>query len=92
MYYWWAGSSGCCTIIDNTHNACYVYYLWYNMEEEVKRSLERDQRASDFLLGVFWAALSSYRHDTVLRPYPSEFVLSDGSKDVDRLVSPCDIY
>ena len=53
----------------------------------MKRALGRDQRASDFLLGVFCAALASYRHDTVLRPYPSEYVLPDGSKDVDGLVS-----
>ena len=54
--------------------------------EEVQQALRHDPRACDFILGLFWSALSSYRHDTVLRPYPPEYVLADGSKDVDGLV------
>lgn len=57
------------------------------LKEEVYQRLSRDLTSCDFLLGVFWAALSSYRHDTVLRPFPPNFVLAEGSKDVEALVS-----
>ena len=56
------------------------------LHEEVRELIQRDPRACEFMLGLFWAALSSYRHDTVLRPFPPEFVLADKSKDVDGLV------
>lgn len=34
----------------------------------------------------FIAALDSYRSDSLLRPFPSDFVLADNKKDFDRLV------
>lgn len=34
----------------------------------------------------FIAALDSYRSDSLLRPFPSDFVLADNRKDFDRLV------
>ena len=55
--------------------------------EEVYRRLSRDITSCDFLLSVFWAAMTSYRHDTVLRPFPPGFVLADNTKDVEALVS-----
>ncbi len=38
----------------------------------------------DFLLSVFWAAMSSYRHDTLLRPYPPMY--RDEDKQIDEMV------
>lgn len=34
----------------------------------------------------FIAALDSYRSDSLLRPFPGDFVLADNRKDFDRLV------
>ena len=50
-------------------------------------ALSTDMPASDCLVSLFWSALSNYRHDTVLRPFPSQYILTDGTKDVDGLVS-----
>ena len=57
------------------------------LREEVYQRLSRDLTSCDFLLSVFWAAMTSYRHDTVLRPFPPDFVLADNTKDVEALVS-----
>ena len=61
-----------------------------DLREEVYQRLSRDLTSCDFLLSVFWAAMTSYRHDTVLRPFPPHFVLADNAKDVEALVS-CEI-
>ena len=50
-------------------------------------ALSTDMPASDCLVSLFWSALTNYRHDTVLRPFPSQYILTDGTKDVDGLVS-----
>lgn len=34
----------------------------------------------------FIAALDSFRSDSLLRPFPSDYVLADNKKDFDRLV------
>lgn len=54
---------------------------------ELCDALSKDLSACDCLLSLFWSALSSYRHDTVLRPYPNQFILTNGDKDIDGLVS-----
>lgn len=59
------------------------------LEQELLAAIERDKHASEFIVGIFCAALTSYRHDTVLRPFPSPFILEDGSKDFDGLVRLC---
>ena len=57
------------------------------LREEVYQRLICDLTSCDFLLSVFWAAMTSYRHDTVLRPFLPDFVLADKTKDVEALVS-----
>ena len=61
-----------------------------NANEEVKTrvisSLKTDLPACDCLVTLFHTALASYRHDTVLKPFPQEFVMKDGNKDIDGLV------
>ncbi|XP_019855808.1 PREDICTED: mono [ADP-ribose] polymerase PARP16-like [Amphimedon queenslandica] len=54
---------------------------------ELREALSKDMAGCDCLLSLFWSALSSYRHDTVLRPYPNQFILSNGDKDIDGLRS-----
>lgn len=59
-------------------------------EEEVKGSvrlhLQRDLLATDFLTSLFWAAMSSFRHDTILRPFPPMFLSEEGHKDISGVV------
>ena len=61
------------------------------MKQELKSqlvsALTKDLSASDCLVALFWSALTNYRHDTVLRPFPQMFLLKDGNKDVDGMVS-----
>ena len=63
----------------------------HDREEDGKKSrvlsaLSSDLPASDCLVTLFLSALTSYRHDTILKPFPPDFVLKDGSKDIDGLV------
>lgn len=56
--------------------------------------LDRDLLAADFLVGIFWSAMTSFRHDTILRPFPPSFVdergLPSGShKNMKELVRQC---
>lgn len=51
----------------------------------VLRKLETDLTAADFRWSLFIAALESYRHDSILRPFPSAF-LEDGNKNFQALV------
>ena len=53
----------------------------------VKKKLTQDLQAADFQWSLFVAALHSYRHDSVLRPFPPMFTTDDNdNKDFDRLV------
>ena len=36
--------------------------------------IDRDPLAADFLVSIFWSAMMSFRHDTVLRPFPPAFI------------------
>ena len=56
------------------------------IKSQVLDLIQQDIKACDCLVGLFWCALSSYRHDTVLRPYPAQYTLSDGTKDINGLV------
>ena len=51
----------------------------------VLERLETDLAAADFRWSLFIAALESYRHDSILRPFPSAF-LEDGNKNFQALV------
>ena len=55
--------------------------------QQVLGLLQRDLLAADFLTTIFWAAMSSFRHDTVLRPFPPSFLQGTDQKDIEELVS-----
>ena len=48
--------------------------------------IDGDIMAADFLVSVFWSAMTSFRHDSLLRPFPPVFV-DDRNKDIEKLVS-----
>ena len=61
--------------------------------------IDRDLLAADFLVSMFWSAMMSFRHDTVLRPFPPAFVdehmqgSNTGShKNILELVRPPGMY
>ena len=59
--------------------------------------IDRDIMAADFLVSVFWSAMTSFRHDSILRPFPPGFIDEVGDrnkaphahKDIEKLVSTC---
>ena len=60
--------------------------------ESLSPLIDRDPLAADFLVSIFWSAMTSFRHDTVLRPFPPAFV-DEGHhagphKNVEKLVRP----
>lgn len=58
--------------------------------KEIWRICRRDPRATEFMVNLAWVACHSYRHDTVLRPFPSSYVdRQGGKKDQVALVSEC---
>ena len=56
-------------------------------KDRVLQRLESDLSSADMQWSLFMSALESYRHDSILRPFPSAYVEDDGSKNVQRLVS-----
>lgn len=53
--------------------------------QQVLGLLQRDLLAADCLTTIFWAAMSSFRHDTVLRPFPPLFLQGAEHKDIEKL-------
>lgn len=49
--------------------------------------LSSDLQSCDCHVTLFLSALASYRHDTVLKPFPPQYVLEDGTKDIEQLVN-----
>ena len=67
-------------------------------QESVVKQLQQNVLGADFLISVFWSAMSSFRHDSILRPFPPMFVENtgggdsegrevEGHKDIEGLVS-----
>ena len=50
--------------------------------------LDNDPSSSDFLISILWAAATNYKHDTLLRPFPQQYIREE-QKDVDTLVRDC---
>ena len=66
------------TMSDNTEEARQAY---------IKKKLTQDLQAADFQWSLFTAALHSYRHDSVLRPFPPMFTTGNNdNKDFESLV------
>lgn len=58
-----------------------------NYKEEIEERLAADVNACDFQWSIFYCALFSYRHDTVLRPLPPLFEHNenDYTADISKL-------
>ena len=57
------------------------------MAEHLLVKLRKEElQSSDFLVSMFWAAMTSYRHDTVLRPFPPMYQNGE-NKNIEKLVS-----
>ena len=64
---------------------------------EIISLLDNDPSSSDFLISILWAAATNYKHDTLLRPFPPQYIREE-QKDVDTLVkfnviiaTPCEV-
>lgn len=57
------------------------------MRSQTENSILNHPLASDLLLQLFIASLSSYKRSTLCNPFPSCFVNKDGEKDFGYLVS-----
>ncbi len=44
----------------------------------VSEQIHKDILAAEFLVGLFWSATNSFRHDSILRPFPSMFIEGGG--------------
>ena len=58
----------------------------------ISEHLKHDILAADFLVSLFWSAMDSFRHDSILRPFPTTYLEDAGSegegvKDIEGLVS-----
>ena len=40
----------------------------------VSEQIHHDILAAEFLVGLFWSATNSFRHDSILRPFPPMYV------------------
>lgn len=58
-------------------------------KERVLQRLEQDITSADLRWSLFISALESYRHDSILRPFPSAYLEGDGTKNFQRLVQDC---
>lgn len=54
--------------------------------QKVVDVIKEDLLAADLTWSLFLAALKSYRHDSILRPFPNAFVSEAGEKDFETLV------
>ena len=52
---------------------------------EIISLLDNNPTSVDFLISILWAAGTSYKHDTLLRPFPPQYITEE-QKDVDALV------
>ncbi|XP_064620970.1 protein mono-ADP-ribosyltransferase PARP16-like [Lineus longissimus] len=59
--------------------------------DQILERVQADMASADFQFSLLVAALSSYRHDTVLRPFPSNFInRGNNSKDYQGLEQTVD--
>ena len=56
-------------------------------KDRVLQRLESDLSSAEMQWSLFMSALESYRHDSILRPFPSAYVEDGGNKNFQRLVS-----
>lgn len=63
-----------------------VSFQTSDLEEYIKEKIWQDPLASDLQWSLFLAAMNSYRHDTVLRPFPPMYQSGHDEKDHEALV------
>ncbi|XP_053573551.1 protein mono-ADP-ribosyltransferase PARP16 isoform X2 [Bombina bombina] len=63
----------------------YADYSTYCQTEMLEHIIAKDLLAADLKCSLFVSALKSYKHDSVLRPFPP-FYTSDQYKDFDALI------
>lgn len=51
----------------------------------IEKKLNDDLASADLQLSLMVAALCSYRHDTILRPFPPMFRKSDATRPADHI-------
>ena len=51
----------------------------------VESLLDNDPLSTDFLVSLLWAAATNYKHDTLVRPFPPQY-LKDEHKNIEALV------
>lgn len=52
-------------------------------QETINEVLQRDILSAEFLMALFWSAMNSFRHDSILRPFPAMF-LEDRVETAER--------
>ncbi len=57
-----------------------------SVPRQVLSALEADLLSCDVHVSLFVCAAASYRHDSVLRPFPNAFETTSGEKDIEKLV------
>lgn len=63
-----------------------------SLQEAIISKLRQDSLGAEFLVNIFWSAMNSFRHDSILRPFPPMFVEEnseeegEGKKDIEALV------
>lgn len=75
---------------------CLSDFTTPSLHDNISKHLHEDILGADFLVCLFWAAMNSFRHDSILRPFPSAYVEGaaseggrevEGVKDIEGLVS-----
>jgi hypothetical protein len=56
-----------------------------DLRSQLASALREDSLACDLMISIFQSAVNSYKHDSVLRPFPPSYA-AVGEKDVDSLV------
>ena len=55
--------------------------------DNVLSKVRKDPFAVDLQVSLFMSALQNYRHDSLVRPFPSEYLHENGEKNTEALVS-----
>ncbi|XP_028399236.1 protein mono-ADP-ribosyltransferase PARP16-like [Dendronephthya gigantea] len=53
--------------------------------DKVLSKVKNDPCSADFQISLFMSALQNYRHDSLLRPFPSSYLHENGEKNTDSL-------
>lgn len=56
-------------------------------QEKVLQIIENDCLGGDLQLSLFFSGLESYRHDSIVRPFPPSYLKEGGEKDFTELAS-----